>query len=83
MWRAPDAALAARATACWRPDLRGFGWSDAPPDGDLRQGALADDVLALLDALGLERVKLVGHDWGGWAASCRAGGARALLEPAR
>ncbi len=27
---------------------------------------MADDVLAVLDALGLERVKLVGHDWGGW-----------------
>jgi pimeloyl-ACP methyl ester carboxylesterase len=23
-------------------------------------------VLAVLDALGLDRVKLVGHDWGGW-----------------
>ena len=27
---------------------------------------MATDVLAVLDALGLERVKLVGHDWGGW-----------------
>ncbi|MBW8060301.1 MAG: alpha/beta hydrolase [Solirubrobacterales bacterium] len=27
---------------------------------------LASDVLAVLDELGLERVKLVGHDWGGW-----------------
>jgi pimeloyl-ACP methyl ester carboxylesterase len=46
-------------------DLRGFGWSDAPPDGYEKEN-LADDVLAVLDALGLERVKLVGHDWGGW-----------------
>src|SRR4051794_13148143 len=27
---------------------------------------MASDVLAVLDELGLERVKLVGHDWGGW-----------------
>ena len=27
---------------------------------------MATDVLAVLDELGLERVKLVGHDWGGW-----------------
>jgi pimeloyl-ACP methyl ester carboxylesterase len=46
-------------------DLRGFGWSDAPPGGYLKE-EMASDVLAVLDALGLGRVKLVGHDWGGW-----------------
>jgi pimeloyl-ACP methyl ester carboxylesterase len=49
------------------PDLRGFGWSEAPPGGYEKEN-LAADVLNLLDALGLERpVKLIGHDWGGWA----------------
>ena len=47
------------------PDLRGCGWSEAPPDGYLKE-ELADDVVRLLDALELERVRLVGHDWGGW-----------------
>jgi pimeloyl-ACP methyl ester carboxylesterase len=47
------------------PDLRGFGWSDAPADGYLKE-EMASDVLAVLDALEIERVKLVGHDWGGW-----------------
>ena len=46
-------------------DLRGFGWSDAPAGGYEKE-SLADDVLAVLDELGIERVKLVGHDWGGW-----------------
>lgn len=46
-------------------DLRGFGWSEAPPKGYEKEN-MADDVLAVLDELGLERVKLVGHDWGGW-----------------
>ncbi len=47
------------------PDLRGSGWSDAPPRGyDKEQ--FASDTLALLDAMGLERVAFVGHDWGGW-----------------
>ena len=46
-------------------DLRGFGWSDAPRDGYEKEN-LADDVLAVLDALGIDRVKLVGRDWGGW-----------------
>jgi pimeloyl-ACP methyl ester carboxylesterase len=50
------------------PDMRGFGWSGLPADGDFRKRRVAEDALALLDALGLERVRLAGHDWGGWAA---------------
>jgi pimeloyl-ACP methyl ester carboxylesterase len=46
-------------------DQRGFGWSEAPAKGYEKEN-LADDVLAVLDELGLERVKLVGHDWGAW-----------------
>lgn len=48
------------------PDLRGLGWSDAPTSGYLKQ-ELADDVLALLSALGVERFDLIGHDWGAFA----------------
>jgi pimeloyl-ACP methyl ester carboxylesterase len=47
------------------PDLRGFGWSAAPATG-YEKSALAADVIGLLDALGLERVRLAGHDWGGF-----------------
>jgi pimeloyl-ACP methyl ester carboxylesterase len=47
-------------------DLRGFGWTDAPP-GAYDKQTLADDLLAVLDALGLERVCLIGHDWGAWS----------------
>jgi pimeloyl-ACP methyl ester carboxylesterase len=47
------------------PDLRGFGWSDAPP-GRYDKKTLADDLLAILDELGLEQVDLVAHDWGAW-----------------
>ena len=46
-------------------DQRGFGWSQAPRSGYEKE-ELASDVLAVLDELDLERVKLVGHDWGGW-----------------
>jgi pimeloyl-ACP methyl ester carboxylesterase len=46
------------------PDLRGAGWSDAPKTG-YRTEELVDDVLALLDALELPRVVVVGHDVGG------------------
>jgi pimeloyl-ACP methyl ester carboxylesterase len=47
------------------PDLRGFGWSDAPPSGYDRE-TMARDVLALLDGMGVRRFRLAGHDWGGW-----------------
>ncbi len=46
-------------------DQRGFGWSEAPDHGYEKEN-LVTDILAVLDELGIERVKLVGHDWGGW-----------------
>jgi pimeloyl-ACP methyl ester carboxylesterase len=63
-WRHLMPALADRHRVL-AMDLRGFGWSDAPREGYEKEN-LADDVLAVLDRLGIERVKLVGHDWGGW-----------------
>ena len=49
------------------PDLRGFGWSEAPGTGYNATG-FASDAVGLLDALGLTRAHVVGHDWGGFAA---------------
>ena len=46
------------------PDLRGFGESDKP-DGPWGADRHARDMLALLDALGVERLGVVGHDVGG------------------
>jgi pimeloyl-ACP methyl ester carboxylesterase len=60
-------------------DLRGFGWSDAPADGYDKQ-TMADDVLAVLDALELERVRFVGHDWGAWIAFLVALSAPSRIE---
>jgi pimeloyl-ACP methyl ester carboxylesterase len=48
------------------PDLRGFGWTDAPATG-YDPEVFASDLVALLDTLGVEGpVDLAGHDWGGW-----------------
>jgi pimeloyl-ACP methyl ester carboxylesterase len=46
-------------------DTRGLGWSG--PARDFRKARIAEDAVALLDALGIERAGLLGHDWGGWA----------------
>ncbi len=48
------------------PDLRGLGWSEITRSGYEKE-ELARDQVALLDALGIDRVKLIGHDWGGYA----------------
>jgi pimeloyl-ACP methyl ester carboxylesterase len=59
------------------PDLRGHGWSEAPARGyDKEQ--LASDLMAVLDALEIERATWVGHDWGAWT-----GFLAALRAPAR
>jgi pimeloyl-ACP methyl ester carboxylesterase len=47
------------------PDLRGHGWTEAPRAGYEKE-QLASDLLAVLDALGIERATWIGHDWGGW-----------------
>ena len=46
------------------PDMRGCGWSSAPVGGYEKE-SLARELVALLDALGLERVALAGHGVGG------------------
>jgi pimeloyl-ACP methyl ester carboxylesterase len=46
------------------PDLRGFGDSDKP-DGAYGPDQHASDMLALMDALGVARCGVVGHDVGG------------------
>ncbi|HEY8763172.1 MAG TPA: alpha/beta fold hydrolase [Solirubrobacteraceae bacterium] len=49
------------------PDLRGWGFSDAPP-GDYAKATFAADIVALLDAEGLERVRVISHDWGAFVS---------------
>ena len=65
-WREVIPPLAERYRVI-APDLRGWGWSAAPA-GDYAKATFADDLLALLDAEGLDRVTMVAHDWGGYAA---------------
>ena len=51
------------------PDQRGYNRSDRPVRvRDYTRTTLTADILGLLDALGLERASLVGHDWGGMVA---------------
>lgn len=49
------------------PDLRGFGLSHPPEDGQ-SIGDYADDLVALLDLLGVHRAVVCGHSMGGYIA---------------
>ena len=62
-WEPVMARLADRFTL-FAPDLRGFGQSDKPA-GPWGGEDHARDILALLDALGVAELGVVGHDVGG------------------
>jgi pimeloyl-ACP methyl ester carboxylesterase len=54
-------------------DLRGHGRSEPPRTGDYSINGMAGDVEAVVDALKLQRVVLVGHSMGGGVALAYAG----------
>jgi pimeloyl-ACP methyl ester carboxylesterase len=62
-WEPVMARLADRFTLL-APDLRGFGDSDKP-EGLFGPDQQAADMLALMDALGLQQAGIIGHDVGG------------------
>ncbi|EHA8591454.1 bifunctional epoxide hydrolase 2-like [Cocos nucifera] len=64
-WRHQISGLAARGYRAIAPDLRGYGDTDAPPDvASYSIFHIVGDLVALLDALALQHVFVVGHDWG-------------------
>ncbi len=67
--------LAARGFRCIAPFLRGYGPTRFRADVTPRSGeqaALGADLLALMNALSIERAILAGYDWGGRAACVAA-----------
>ena len=62
MWRPLMAELAGTHTVI-APDLRGVGQSSIPLDG-YTKAAMAQDIHALVQSLGHERIRIAGHDIG-------------------
>lgn len=56
-------------------DMRGHGDSVPPDDGNYAPASCAADVFAVLDALGIDRVVLVGHSFGACIALATAASA--------
>jgi pimeloyl-ACP methyl ester carboxylesterase len=68
-WRHQLPALAAAGFRAIAPDQRGYGASDRPEAiAAYDMHHLTGDLVALLDALDVERAVFVGHDWGGFVA---------------
>ncbi|CAL5352281.1 uncharacterized protein LOC114321756 [Camellia sinensis] len=64
-WRHQMLFLSSRGYRAIAPDLRGYGDTDAPPSAaSYTAFHIVGDLVALLDALGLDQIFLVGHDWG-------------------
>jgi pimeloyl-ACP methyl ester carboxylesterase len=77
-WRYQLDGLADRYRV-YAPDQRGFAASDKPEGVEnYETDRIVADLIALADALGLDRFTLAGHDWGGAVAWMAA-----LTHPAR
>jgi pimeloyl-ACP methyl ester carboxylesterase len=67
--------LAAQGCRVIVPYLRGYGptrFRDAATPRSGEQAAIGADLMALMDALGIQRAVFAGYDWGGRAASVGA-----------
>ncbi|MCK8672119.1 alpha/beta hydrolase [Rhodococcus sp. HM1] len=74
-YRHQVSALAAAGYRAIAPDMPGYGGTDRPTSIDeFTNAVVADRLVGLLDALGIERAVLVGHDFGApatWTAALR------------
>lgn len=61
-------ALAAAGFRAVAPALRGYAPTGPAPDGRYQSAALAEDAVALIEALGYDDAIVFGHDWGATAA---------------
>ncbi|MDF0528526.1 alpha/beta fold hydrolase [Tsukamurella sp. 8F] len=73
VWDGVAARLAGRANVVTF-DVRGAGESEAPAGkAGYRFPQIIDDIARVIDAIGVDRVHLLGHDWGSiqaWHAVC-------------
>ena len=81
LWRHQVSALTEAGMRVIAPDMRGFGESDKPEGAD-EYGILRSvaDMVSVLDALKIDRVRVVGHDWGAAVAWVLAAAAPDRVE---
>jgi pimeloyl-ACP methyl ester carboxylesterase len=65
LWRHQVAALTGAGFRTIAPDMRGRGKSDRPANvAEYALSKIVGDVTGIMDALGVQRAHVVGHDWG-------------------
>jgi 2-hydroxy-6-oxo-octa-2,4-dienoate hydrolase len=64
-WRLTIPALAASGLHVYAPDMVGFGFTDRPEGITYSMQGWADQLIAMLDALEIEKASLVGNSFGG------------------
>src|SRR5215467_12969208 len=68
-WKRYIQPLAEAGYRVWAPDQRGYNLSSKPQDvSAYALDNLAQDIVGLMTIAGQDRVRLVGHDWGGTVA---------------
>jgi pimeloyl-ACP methyl ester carboxylesterase len=66
-WRHQFHAVAELGFHAIAPDLRGYGLTDRPEQVSAYTTAtICDDLVGMMDNLGLEKAIFCGHDWGGY-----------------
>lgn len=70
MWQRQITALTEAGYRVLCPDMLGYGLTDKPEETErYKTTAVVNDLVTLLDSLGLDKIHLIGHDWGavtGW-----------------
>ncbi len=68
-WRKQIPALVGAGYRVWAPDQRGYNESDKPQGiAAYSIDKLSADVIGLMDAAGVEKATVIGHDWGAGVA---------------
>jgi pimeloyl-ACP methyl ester carboxylesterase len=69
-WRHQLKALADAGYQAIAPDMRGYGGTDAPAAVEAYDvDTVAADMVGILDALGIDKAVMIGHDWGAAVAA--------------
>ncbi|CAK7348334.1 unnamed protein product [Dovyalis caffra] len=68
-WRHQLLSVSSLGYRCIAPDLRGYGDTEVPKNPrEYTVFHIVGDLVGLIDSLGIDKVFLVGHDWGAMVA---------------